>query len=131
MKTDRSVLEIVGKFLASLRDEEIEKLSDGSVKLALVDVVVPVDAQKSDFDPNPIIELLNSSNNREDAIRASKIEELNGSQLRAILREMDISVSRRDTVDRMRQRIVESTVGFKLTSKAIRGADSPSATNES
>lgn len=70
---------------------------------------------------NPIGEL-QSTTTREQAFRLLEMWHLNASELRGLARSLDIAVRKDDGVDRLRDKIVEGTIGFKLRSGAIRGA---------
>jgi len=44
-------------------------------------------------------------------------------ELKALATDMDLPVPKSDTVGRLRDRIVEATIGFRLRSQAIRSVD--------
>lgn len=72
------------------------------------------------------------SSSRNEANNGLQEASLHAAELRKFMRILDLPVSRTDTVDKLHYKIVDSTVGYKLRSTAIRGPrnhDSPSSTD--
>jgi hypothetical protein len=61
---------------------------------------------------------------REDGTNLLKRAELSKKELEALARLMDLPVLRDDDAERLRQKIVEESIGARLNSQAIRGQQS-------
>jgi hypothetical protein len=75
----------------------------------------------SDVAGQEICRKLESLQNREDAARLLKSQDLSKTDLRRIAKALDVSYQKDDTTDRLTDKIVEATIGFKLRSEAIQG----------
>jgi len=64
---------------------------------------------------------LYNMNNREDGLFLLERHSPTRSRLEALAKLLDISVTKRDSVEHIRTKIVDTTIGFRLRSKAIRG----------
>jgi hypothetical protein len=123
-----ALLRLVAGFLERLTDVEVRALLEGKASLH-VESVPPFAHTRSkskvrSADPTAIADALRQSRTREEATAVLTQEGVSRVVLEKLARRMDLPVLRSDSVDRLRQRIVESTIGFRINSEAIRGASS-------
>ena len=109
----------------NMTDEEFSKLNDDSFRLELKLTRI---RQKDDTIADKIvldelIQKLSTLASREDAQEffitnypAKKI-------LEVIAKELDISISKQDRIETIREKIIEATVGARLRSQAIQGSN--------
>lgn len=121
------ILQEVSRFLRSLSEAEVEQLLSGDAHLSL-DTRRP---KRGRVSPRPasapeaelIVEELRGFATREagrdrlDALSPTRV------QLQEIAAVIDLPVAKSDTVDKLKDRIVEATIGFRLRSAAIRGVE--------
>jgi hypothetical protein len=115
----------LGKAVSKLSDEEIAAILDGKKRITVVleEKKLP-DPKKVNHTREGLLELLAKLrivDTREAAI--SLIEQSNPTRqdLAFIARELDTPVQKIDDIARLKEKIVEATIGFKLRSKAIQG----------
>ena len=109
----------------NMTDEEFSKLNDDSFRLEMKLTRI---RQKDDTIADKIvldelIQKLSTLASREDAQEffitnypAKKI-------LEVIAKELDISISKQDRIETIREKIIEATVGARLRSQAIQGSN--------
>lgn len=119
------ILRVVAEFLEALSDAEIEALLDGRRRLQTSEVPemharVPRSARRT-IDHAVILASLREARTRQEAALALEVEGVSKVTLESIARHLDLPVLRSDSVERLRQRIVEGTVGFQINSDAIQG----------
>jgi hypothetical protein len=64
---------------------------------------------------------LRRSQSREEGLRVLASAQLSKNELEELARSMDLPVLREDDAERLRQKIVETSIGSRLNSEAIRG----------
>ena len=69
-----------------------------------------------------IVRALNEATTREAGLAVLEKRCPSKENLVQLSRHLDIPVQRRDASDKMRKRIVETTIGFRLRSRAVQGA---------
>jgi hypothetical protein len=77
--------------------------------------------RRSDWLIDSAIESLKFVRTRESAFEVLERSELSRLDLQALAKRLDLHVMREDTVHRLMEKIVESSVGARLNSEAIRG----------
>jgi len=119
------ILHIVADFLQGLSESEISDLLRGQVELA----ILPVDAEKkrkkatsaSDAEMQETLEKLYSAQMREAGFKILEKHHPTKNDLEALARYADLPVRHRDKISDLKERIVESTIGYRLRSQAIQG----------
>lgn len=116
------VLKQVSALLKRLTPQQIEGLADGSLRLA----VEPTAKRRASVspeipDPEKIRADLSSMNSSEQGQNYIEALGLTRERLRHLASALDLHVPRSDTAEKMKDRIVEATIGYRLRSEAIRG----------
>ena len=119
------VLLFVADFLKGLSDSEINDLLSGQVELTMT----PVNAEKkrrkaeamSDAEIQEVLDRLYLASTRDAGFKILEEHNQARKNLEAIARYADFPVRRRDKVSDLKERIVESTIGYRLRSQAILG----------
>jgi hypothetical protein len=105
-------------FLAGERDLTISAPTRTARKRgrAVDDVRSQVEDVRAAFD---------AMNTREEGIEYLEHMALSRDSLRAVVAALDLPVNRSDNMERLRNRVVEGLIGYRLRSKAIRGDRRP------
>lgn len=123
------VLTRVSSFLRTLTDEQVDDLIAGKVRLALTQNSERRRASKrgsaAKIDVAHIREELMNRKTREEGIDFLNELALPRNSLQEIAAAMDLPTPRSDTVERLKDRIIEATIGYRLRSNAIRSTDLP------
>jgi hypothetical protein len=120
----RRVLERVAKFIAALEDEDLDALATGRARLTLEYRGAGSRRPHSrELDLDEVLKRLQEQPSREAVTELLKNEGFTRSQLTAIARVLNSPVQKQDSVGRVRERIAEAVVGFRLRSDAILGVD--------
>ncbi len=112
------------RFVERLTAADINNLSDGKKRLS----IELVDGKKSSNEKIPSINLqevadsITKINSREDA--EELVKDFKKADLLRLSKILDIPVQGNEDIVRLKEKIIESTVGFKLRSQAIQSADS-------
>lgn len=122
-----ALLAQVGRFLSTLSDSDVAGLISGECRLA----IEPTKGKRKrasgkgpDLSPATLEQVwtkLNSLESRTDGARFLAEMLPTKAGLEALAKFADLPVQRRDTLDVLRDRIVESAIGFRLRSRAIQG----------
>lgn len=128
------ILEKLLSEVGKLSPEDIEKIENGELSLAIK--LTKVNEQeykkseskkeiKDNFDSKEeeksILINLKNCKTREDGLEVLKESLSNKKELEIFARYLDVSISKRDKVDQIRDKIIEATVGAILRSNAIQG----------
>jgi hypothetical protein len=122
-----SVLEKLSNAVAILTDEDIEKLVTGSHSIELKIVRNRANSKNLNevegFDPADVVRQLNQFTDR--VIASNHLRDLakNKKMLESLARYLDIALSKQDKTEDLINKIIESTVGARLRSSAIRGSE--------
>lgn len=115
-------------FLKNLSNEDMEKLEKNeiSIKFDLSTSLKTGILRKSHKHllPNEVLEITNYLYTIEDRDEGAKFLELkcnNRSELEDIIRSLDVPFQKKDSVEKLKDKIIERTIGFRLRSKAIQG----------
>lgn len=122
-----TVLEKLSNAVASLTDEDIEKLVTGSHSIELKIVRNRTSSKKSNemegIDSAEIVRQLGEFTDRAIASNHLRDRAKNKKTLELLARHLDIALTKQDKMEDLINKIIESTVGARLRSSAIRGFD--------
>jgi hypothetical protein len=132
MKTSSAYLALflqeLAKPLKNLTEQQVQDVLNGKSKLSLV----VIDKQKSMQDSLPqksesptfeeITCYLKQLNSRESGLNYLHKIRLTKDYLQKLARFIDIPTQRTDTKDKLSQKIIEATIGYRLNSQAIQGS---------
>lgn len=125
--TSRAVVRALAIFLRNLSDDDILALEHNDARI-VVERTAPRSRKRpprpTDGDVRATREQLQLAASREEALAVLLDRAPLRAELRALAADMDLPVPKSDTVERLRNRIVEATIGFRLRSQAIRSVDS-------
>jgi hypothetical protein len=112
-------------FLKKLSDEEISKIESGEL-LVQFNLINRKENRKEKKDSitvsaTEMIDFLNKVGQREEAEKYLESFPISRLSLEEILRELDHPFTKKDNLDKLKQKIVEATIGFRLRSNAIQG----------
>ena len=112
-------------FLKKLSDEEISKIENGE-SLIQFDLINKKAIQKNNKDVNTIsvdevISFLNTISDRDEAVKYLDGLNVQRLSLEDILRKLDYPFTKKDNLEKLKQKIIEATIGFRLRSNAIQG----------
>lgn len=116
-------------FLKGMNDNEIENLESGKVELRfeISDKNENHDSSKShmekfdDFTLQSIVETLNHLKTREEGLNFLTSKCSVRTEFELIAKKMDIPFQKKDNIERLKDKIIEGSIGFKLRSQAIQG----------
>ncbi|MFG2877676.1 hypothetical protein ACGFYU_22215 [Streptomyces sp. NPDC048337] len=124
IELSHAVLQRVGEFLKSLTPHELADLAGGKARLTLTTRQSrPGKPGGRDVlpDPDGVRLVLAGMNSREEGLAHLDELGLSRAALEKLARTLDVPVARSDRVDRLKERIVEATIGYRLRSGAIKG----------
>lgn len=113
------------EYLDSLTPEDLKKLEEGE---CCIDFSLRFKAQaqklsgkhnEADMDVKEIIERLNHCQSRQEGEAFLNSLDLRNDSLGAIIKQMDLPYSKKDSKSKMFEKIIEGTIGFRLRSSAI------------
>ncbi|MFA0251466.1 hypothetical protein AB4480_18610 [Vibrio sp. 10N.261.45.A4] len=119
----------LNEFVLSLSDEEIEKINIGEYSIShKLTKNKPrksegVKSQFNDIDCVSILSDIESVSSRSQGRDLINYYLKNKVQLEIFAKYIDVAVMRSDKVDKIKENIIESTVGAKLRSQAIQGKE--------
>jgi len=117
------ILRRTAQFLRTLTEDEIDDLITGKARLMLTTPTSrrpPRGNAAGVPDIDGLRQELGSKASRDDGLAYLDELSLNRESLRQVAVALDLPTPRTDTVARLKDRIVEATIGYKLRSKAIR-----------
>lgn len=119
------ILQRVAAFLRSLTPKELEELASGRAQLSLASRNRKRSGPEelSPKSVEGIIRKLRSLGTREDGSVYLAQEAPARAHLVQIAVAMDVPAPKSDTVTKLRERLVETAIGYRLRSDAIRGTD--------
>lgn len=116
------IFEQLSKKLKKFSDNDIIMLEKG-----YFDIIIKTESQTSqvittiDFNAKMIIEQLRAVKSREDAHAILTDLNLTLKNLEGLASELGISYLKGESKNKLSNRIIEKTIGFRLNSKAVRG----------
>lgn len=114
----------IARFLRTIGDDDLALLTSGSGRIEVV--LRPNTPKRSDVGKADLAGLASTLAEASDRAGAELILEdaaLRRDQLQELARTLDIPSTNRDNVARLRDKIIEATVGYRLRSSAIRGRE--------
>ena len=124
----RQLLSVVMEFISRSSERDLRSLLDGTSKLEIVEKASSKSNRKavdrpsiSDGELQNVFTRLADLESREAGIELLKVRIPTRKLLEAFARRIDMPVRKDDNIDRMRERIVDQTIGSRLNSLAIRG----------
>jgi hypothetical protein len=116
----------ISEALDCLTDEDLQRLGDPGYSIEIKAVRRRINAgSQSDItsiDTVATIQTLTNFENRQEAQSFLELHFPTKRSLEVIARSIDIPIVRQDKVETLRDKIVESTVGARIRSKAIQGS---------
>ncbi len=113
----------------SLSEQDIEALLAGKGRLSVSVEAASAMKQRGRrttaaavVEPTVIRDTLRSVASREEGVEYLRAVAGSRAAVQRIARFLDLPVRRGETVDRLREKIIEATIGFRLRSQAIRGS---------
>jgi hypothetical protein len=123
-----AVIRLVAEFVQELSSSQLDDLLTGRSKLAIKPAGSGSERGAQRRKPAPSKEEIRTALDRLYSIQSREegeklLEERFSSRaaLEALARYADLPVQSRDTVQSLRNRIIESTIGYRLRSRAIQG----------
>ena len=116
--------DLLSSFLQKLSNEEIAELESGKkeIKIELTDKNNLTNRKTQTFDElqiQSLISELNTINSREVGMKLLVDRCRIRSDYEAIAKKLDIPFTKKDPVDKLKEKIIEGTIGFRLRSQAI------------
>jgi hypothetical protein len=123
------VFSALARALKRLSRDDIELFRKGQLELRFV----PTDERRSTkregqkskrpapFDAGRLVEALRATTSREEAQQLLLNPGVSVPELRTLARMLDAAVLKDDAAERLRAKVVEAAIGFRLRSEAIRG----------
>lgn len=115
-------IKVMARAISGLTDEQYEGLIEGKGKLVYSSSIPP--ATKRATDPNvdldDLLDSLGQSAGREEALQLFAAANLAKPQLLSIADSVGVHTTKQDTKTSLAEKIVESVVGSRLRSEAIR-----------
>ena len=132
MNNEKSAISILlrqlSELLDSLDESDFSKIGDGRLELTLSQVRLPkkekpqIQGTQEPIDDLPNIKRrLSEFTSREEAEKYLSANSPRKSDLVSLAKEMNIPIHAADTGDKIRDKIIDATVGYRLRSQAIRG----------
>ncbi|PXY40837.1 hypothetical protein DMB65_09650 [Flavobacterium cheongpyeongense] len=119
------VMEYCLSFLKKLSDEEIAKIENGDlvIQFDLIEKKQNLKQKKDSitFSTTEIIDFLNTVGERDEAMKYLDSLFISRLSLEEILRKLDYPHTKKDNLEKLKQKIIEATIGFRLRSEAIQG----------
>ncbi len=116
------IFNILAKELQKFSDEELADILSGKAKIK-VDIINNSSTSKKaivhDMDYQKIKSDLNLFQNREKGLEYLNLQCKTKKELTTLAKIIDIHVQKTDKTDQLREKIIESTIGFRLRSAAI------------
>lgn len=124
--TASSALRRLAAALDRMTDDEISKLNDPNceIEIKIVRRRVKEEASADGLDNlDAIVLQLSALRTRADAFQLIENSFANKKSLEQLAKRLDVSILKQDKIETLREKIVESTVGARLRSEAIKGTD--------
>ncbi|WP_162641558.1 hypothetical protein [Streptosporangium sp. 'caverna'] len=121
------ILQQVARLIKGLPSEDLEDLAKGRKKIIIEErtkrskSITSGQIEASDLEQ--IREALSEFGERDSGKEYLNRLDLSKANLQELAYFMDLPIPKSDTIDSIKDRIIESTIGYKLRSQAIRGDD--------
>lgn len=131
-KTISGLLRALADCIDGASSEQIRALESGKAKLYIGEAISNAKAGDSKSKSNrlseqdvadveSIVQKLHSLGSREEGIVYLQGLTLTRKELERLARRLNAPVVRQDNMERLRDKVIETSIGYKLNSKAIRG----------
>ena len=124
-ETLAKVLKQLAQLVQGLSRDELAAIQAGRLKLAFVPGPAHDNegtrSPRAKRDATPLVAALQGALTREEAFGHLDEWNLSNAELREVARALGAAVRKDDTNERLRDKVVESSVGYRLRSDAIRG----------
>lgn len=120
-----ALLKEMAKAVRDMSDDDLAALRNGEVRIQLTPTEKAANTKKEplrDFHPSGIVASLRQADTFDAGLTILERECATKEHLIRLAREIDIPAEKRDTVERLRERIVDATIGFRLRSQAIQSS---------
>lgn len=121
----QKLLSDLSREIASLPEDDLQKLLDADYSLALKIVKSKARATRSEeiseTEKQDLVADLEKAQTREDGLQVLEDSLKTRRELESLAKFLDVSVSKQDKVEYIREKIVEATIGARLRSQAIQG----------
>ncbi|MBL8795117.1 MAG: hypothetical protein JNM56_14505 [Planctomycetia bacterium] len=120
-----ALLKEMAKAVRDMSDEDLAALRNGELRIQLTPTEKSASSKKEplhDFHPNSIVDSLRQADAFGAGLAILERECATKEHLLRLARELDLPAEKRDTVERLRERIVDATIGFRLRSQAIQSS---------
>lgn len=125
-----TLYERLSALITNLSEDERQRLEAGvlDLKIQLIDKgsnkrESPRSSTKNELSVDSVIDRLNRYNDRLEGMRFLESRFKVRNELVLVARKMDIPVSKKDTIDKLKAKIIEGTIGFRLRSQAIQNRE--------
>ncbi|MBW1615513.1 MAG: hypothetical protein JRJ49_03070 [Deltaproteobacteria bacterium] len=137
MKSNKQIfiklLREVEKNVKNLKDEQFEEFVKGNFRIQITplkDTINKPNKKKikkgvSENQLQEVINLLNNTDEREAGLKILNEKGANKFYLAALMKSLDIPSLQRDNIEKLKEKIIEATIGYRLRSKAIQGKSRP------
>jgi len=122
-----ALLRDLAKQIQSLDEAHLSDVLSGKARLEVVVRAVERRPQRksgqklSEEELTKIGDTLRSSGSREEGERVLREKLPSKSDMARLARKLDLPVQKNDSAERLRARLIESTIGFRLRSAAVQG----------
>jgi hypothetical protein len=115
----------LAKNIQTLPDEDIKDILSGNAKMGIViyknkSELFARKTELHDMEIDEIVKRLRNMTTREEGLDFLKESCHSKPCLILVARSLDLPVQQKDSIARISDKIIEATIGFRLTSKAIR-----------
>lgn len=122
-----AILREVANFLRALTHEQVDELARGDARIILARRNTSARKQRVSQDQSVDLDgvraTLQEMDTRDEGQAFLDRIKLPRSALQILATSMDMPVNKSDTVEKLKDLVIEATIGFRLRSNAIRGAD--------
>ncbi|MBW1650495.1 MAG: hypothetical protein JRJ44_07445 [Deltaproteobacteria bacterium] len=139
MKSNKQIfiklLREVEKNVKDLKDEQFEEFVKGNFRIQIMPFKDSISKpNKKDFKKGvsenqlqEVINFLNNTDERDAGLKILNEKCPNKFYLESLMKSLDIPFLQRDNIKKLQEKIIESTIGYRLRSQAIQGQNRPIA----
>ncbi len=133
-----AILEQITKSIKELSDDELNSVISGDTKLSFdVGRGPRTRHSKRDFgnkrknrkvtaaEGRTLVERLKLIEEREEGYKLLAVSHTKKDELAQITRMLDLPINKSDSIERLRDKIIEATIGYRLRSQAVQGREEP------
>jgi hypothetical protein len=120
------------KNVKGLKDEQFEEFVKGNFRIQITPLKDTITKPKkkikkgvSENQLQEVINLLNNTDERKAGLKILNEKCSNKFYLESLMKSLDIPFLQRDNIEKLQEKIIEATIGYRLRSKAIQGKSRP------